>query len=81
MITVGAGSQARPSYTLRWHDKPDYFVSWNDETLGSAGTSFAAARFVVWRLGISDRGVLVAKAEAGKGANPEVRKPRGRLDP
>ena len=62
IISVGAGSLDRPGYTLRWRDKPDYFVSWDDETLGSAGTSFAAARFVLWRFGITDYHVHVTRA-------------------
>jgi hypothetical protein len=64
VISVGAGSQDRPSYTLRWHGKPDYYVSWDNETLGSAGTSFAAARFVLWRFNIRDIHVIVTKSTA-----------------
>ena len=58
VISVGAGVRSRPEYTLRWRNGPAYFVSWN-ETIGSAGTSFAAARFVLWRIGIHDAGVYV----------------------
>ncbi len=54
VVSIGSGTAASAKYTLRWRDKPDYFVSWDGETLASAGTSFAAARFVLWHLGLAD---------------------------
>jgi hypothetical protein len=52
--SIGSGRPNFENYTLRWRGKPDYFVDSGTETIGDAGSSFAAARFVLWITGRGD---------------------------
>ena len=75
VISVGSGSPKRRNYSLRWQNKPDYYIDTGQETLGTAGSSFAAARLVLWLAGQPTSGFTVLKN--GRPARPMRGEPTG----
>lgn len=65
---IGSGRPDFENYTLRWNGRPNYFVDAGTETVGDAGSSFAAARFVLWLTGRADATMHVE-------LNPPSRRP------
>lgn len=73
VTVVGSGRPEARNYSLRWRDKPDYFVDDGVESLSSAGSSFACSRYALWAAGYHQNGVEIIRNAKRLIVRPEVR--------